>query len=603
MKIQGFKNKLVCGIMLSALVLSAYASPVYGNVRSTAAQPLRVSAAIEPTSAATLADVNLSIPRRFAITRPTEKITTTYASYFITGTSDPSQPLYYGNTEIERLGGAGTFGVYVDLEMGENTFTFSQGGESRRVTIVRKAAAGASTVSEIRQSSMYPSVSAGVKVGEKLSVGCIAPAGATVTASFAGNSVTLRQAADAKQGIPAVFKGSIPVDSAPSSDTTEKVGPVTYTLSYNGSKSTYTSTGDVYVAGEKSYIAVRVTSYIGFLYPKTSNVAVFREKLKAGATDYIRSQDDEYYELATGGFIPKSQVEVLEGKIAVGNKLSAVTPKNGEKYESYTFAGTRKPVYYTGLKDGVFTLILYNTKGTPGINVDGGRLFSNVSVSQNDYSVTYTFTLRNPSLLWGYDVQFNGSDTVLRFKYKPALSQSSHPFEGLTILLDPGLGVAGKSGPAEKDVNLAHAIATKDALTEMGAKVYMARYEDMFVSLDDRLKMIEEVDADLFISLHHNSLGENTDANKIAGMELYYHDPLSKRFSDSIMSSLSQNLNRNNRGVKQSYYRVTLLPYAPSILVELGFMTNPLEYERAATPAQIKQVAQALASGIRRSLQ
>lgn len=637
------KTKLLCMIVLGALVLSACASrtspadrkldigldggisisalPTAPKLEVNASvpvklmplKPLNLAQSVTQVATGSLSDIDLTIPTVLTITKPKEKLTTTYQNYFITGTSDPSSPVYFGNTEIERQGSSGTFGVYVPLVMGNNSFTFSQNGETKTVTIVRKAEAkGEAPIKDIKQSSMYPAVSAGVKVGEDLEVGCVAPAGATVTATFGGNTATLKQTvATTVQGIPTLFKGSIPVESAAGSDVTQKAGTVSYTMSTNEGTKQYKSTGNVYVAGENSDIAVKVSSYIAFLYPDTKNVSVFREKLKAGATDYIKSQDNTYYELASGGFLPKDMVEVVEGNVAVSNKLSKVTASANNKGESYTFAGTRLPAYYTKLSDGVFSFTLYNTSGSADANVASSKLFSGAAATDNGSSVTYKFTFSNAAKLWGYNVSFDGKNTVLSFKYKPTLApSSSRPFEGLNILLDPGhggtdpgaLGVAGTTGPNESKLNLAHAYATRDLLTEMGANVMMARSEDVYISLDDRLKMIEEVNADLFISLHHNSLGENVDANKVKGMELYYHDPLSKSFADSMMAGLAVDLNRNNRGVIQSYYRVTLMPYAPSILVELGFLCNPKEYENAADRGQIDKVAKAIASGVKKGL-
>ncbi|MCL2035418.1 MAG: N-acetylmuramoyl-L-alanine amidase, partial [Oscillospiraceae bacterium] len=56
------------------------------------------------------------------------------------------------------------------------------------------------------------------------------------------------------------------------------------------------------------------------------------------------------------------------------------------------------------------------------------------------------------------------------------------------------------------------------------------------------------------------------------------------------------------RIIRQSYYRVTLSPYSPALLLELGFMSNPLEYERAASGIETERAAKAIFDGIRRAL-
>lgn len=567
---------------------------------------------LKPVSAASLSDIELTIPASFKITRPDKKITTTYTQYFITGTSDPKQPVYFGDKEIERLASKGTFGVFVDLELGDNKFTFSQGGKTQTVTITRKkyVSPDAIPITEIRQSSMIPAVYSGVKSGQKLDVGCIAPSGAKVSATFDGQTINLSQVAQtAKAGIPAFFKGSITVGGDYDADITQHAGKVAYSMTYNGKTKKYESTGNVYVAGENSIIAVRVKSYMGFLYPNLKDLSVFREKLKEGAADYIKSQDNTYAELYSGGFVPKEQTEVIEGKVAINNKLTKVKFSSTSKDEAFTFTGTNTPAYLTRLSDSKFSFTLYNTSRTPNAAISSSKLFSTVDITSGENYVTYTFTLSNPEKLWGYNVSYKDTNTILSFNYKPALGSGSQPFNGLTVLLDPGhggtdggaLGLAGITGPVERDVNFAHAIAAQELLESMGANVILTRTGDVYYSLDDRLADSERLKADMFISLHHNSIGENKDANKINGVEVYYHTPLSKKLAQSLMTSVTA-LGRSNRFVSQSYYRVTLSPYAPAVLLELGYMSNPLEYERAATLSQMDKVAVAIANGITAAL-
>lgn len=552
--------------------------------------------------------INLTIPQKLDITRPAGKITTTYDKYFITGTSDPDSPLYLGKNEIERQGDKGVFGVHVPLDMGDNKFTFRQGEKSVTVTITRKSA-GIALIKEIQQSSMVPAQFSVVKDGGELEVACTAPAGASVTATFAGQSVKLKQSAQAKTGVPATFKAVLPVSGSYDSDITQKAGKVTYTLSYNGKTTSYTSTGDVYVAGKNSAPAIRVKSYMGFVYPNLNNLSVFKEKLKAGAVDYVTSQDNSYIALGSGGYILKEQVEVVTGKVSVANKLGKISFSGKAKSESYQFASTNRPAYATKQTDGKFSITFYNTTGDAKPSVAKSKLFSDATVTVGERSVTYTFAQKNASL-WGYNVAYADKGVVLTFKYKPTLSSGSKPFDGITIVLDPGHGGTDKgapgfaplTGPTETDVNLAHAYATRDVLEAMGATVVLTRWQDVYFSLDDRLRAPEATNADFFVSIHHNSIGENVDANKVSGVEVYYHTAASKKLANSMMTAVTANSNRNARFVSQSYYRVTLSPYSPAILLELGYISNPLEYERAANQTQINKAAQAIADGIRRAL-
>lgn len=560
---------------------------------------------------AVAADNSLRISTSFNITRPTEKISTYYTNYFITGTSDPSKPVYFGSTEIERQGSLGTFGVYVSLAMGDNKFTFSQDGENKTVVITRTSAPGTGKIKAPVQSSIIPAIQSAVKVGDALTVGCTAPAGAKITATFDGQSVTLNQKGDSvKTGYPVAYTGKITVDGDDyDPDRTEKAGKVTYSVTYNGETKKYTSSGDVYVAGKNAELYIEVTEYLGFVYNNKNNDGNFKETVKAGARDYITGQDNEYYYLASGGYMPKDRAGAVSGKGGVNNKISAASFSKSGRVETVTISGSRRPIYDTKIADNTFYLTLYNSSGTAKPDVSGSKLMSGCSVSESDGAVTYKFPLSGR--VWGFDVSFGKDNNILlTMRSKPTSSSSSQPLEGSVILLDPGhggddpgaLGVAGKLGPNEAEINLAHAQAIKSKLEKLGAEVIMTRDDDTRVELDERMEMIEATRCDMFISVHHNSIGESTDANKVRGMEIYYHTSLSKSFANNMMDGLTSGTGRTNRFVSQSYYRVTLMYNTPALLLELGFLSNPLEYEKATTKSEIDKVAQSVADGVVKSL-
>ena len=100
------------------------------------------------------------------------------------------------------------------------------------------------------------------------------------------------------------------------------------------------------------------------------------------------------------------------------------------------------------------------------------------------------------------------------------------------------------------------------------------------------------------MSLHHNSVGQGSDGNKATGTEVYFHHGQSEQLAESLAANISGQLGRKNRGTNQSLFRVTMLPHAPSVLIELGFLPNPVEYESAATPADIQKVAQAVGNAV-----
>jgi N-acetylmuramoyl-L-alanine amidase len=90
--------------------------------------------------------------------------------------------------------------------------------------------------------------------------------------------------------------------------------------------------------------------------------------------------------------------------------------------------------------------------------------------------------------------------------------------------------------------------------------------------------------ADFFISIHHNSLAESSQANSVSGTEVYYHKDSSAELAANLLKYVPLSTRRNSRGAFQSYYRVTRMTYAPSVLLELGYLPNPREYEEVIDP-------------------
>ncbi len=169
---------------------------------------------------------------------------------------------------------------------------------------------------------------------------------------------------------------------------------------------------------------------------------------------------------------------------------------------------------------------------------------------------------------------------------------------------DPGaLGVAGTNGPTEKDLNFINSYAVKQILEALGATVHLVSEDNARLSFEERMDPARSMRADFFLSFHHNSTGESVDSSKSFGTEVYYHEEQSKAFAENILSGITTAAQRNARGAYQSYYRVTRMTYAPSLLVELGFVVNPVEYENLCQSIRIYQTALGVADGMIRTIE
>ena len=220
-----------------------------------------------------------------------------------------------------------------------------------------------------------------------------------------------------------------------------------------------------------------------------------------------------------------------------------------------------------------------------------------------------------------------------------------------TIVIDAGHGGhdagACAFGRKEKDINLAVALLTRKYIEQAypEIKVYMTRSTDVFVGLRQRANFANKKKADLFISIHTNSapspsasgtetyvlglrrandnLAVSKRENQVILLEKDYKetyegfDPNSTEsyiifeFMQNVHLTASINvasevqksfvkLGRGNRSVRQGPFLVIRETAMPSILVELGFITNKAESDYLASQSGRKELARGIADGFSR---
>ncbi|MEI7634685.1 MAG: N-acetylmuramoyl-L-alanine amidase [bacterium] len=200
-----------------------------------------------------------------------------------------------------------------------------------------------------------------------------------------------------------------------------------------------------------------------------------------------------------------------------------------------------------------------------------------------------------------------------------AYATSQKPLAGVKICVDPGHGgqtmwskvsyTGGTqgvvTGQTESDVNLRVALLLKQYLEEAGAQIFMTRVSDDRVSgdsgktgeLDQRSRIANSKNSDLFISIHHNE-GYNRSANYTV---VFYPGgmPRASVLAENIASAVSRYLGTQNVGAKTgSSYRVLKGVKMPGVIVESSFMSCPQEDLRLQSLAYNKMQAKAIATGI-----
>ncbi|MCA1318798.1 SH3 domain-containing protein [Bacillus tianshenii] len=161
------------------------------------------------------------------------------------------------------------------------------------------------------------------------------------------------------------------------------------------------------------------------------------------------------------------------------------------------------------------------------------------------------------------------------------------------IVIDPGhggkdVGAIGVQGTYEKDLTLRTSRLLQDKLKAAGATVYLTRQNDSFVSLPARARTANHHGADVFISVHYDSIEDSS----VTGTTTFYYGGADQQLADSVHQSLIQLTNLRDRNVRQENYLVLRENMQPSLLLELGYISNRGEeltilssdfQERAAT--------------------
>lgn len=174
--------------------------------------------------------------------------------------------------------------------------------------------------------------------------------------------------------------------------------------------------------------------------------------------------------------------------------------------------------------------------------------------------------------------------------------------QGRKIVIDAGHG--GKDPGAvvnrsqEKEIVLDVSLRVQELLEKAGAEVLMTRADDRFLELWERVAFANDNKADSFVSIHANA-ATNAAAN---GTETFwnstYSGPESLLLAQKLHAQLIDKLGTNDRKVKEGKFQVIRQTTMPSVLIELGFMTNPEEALKLATDEFRQKAAEAIFQGL-----
>jgi N-acetylmuramoyl-L-alanine amidase len=173
------------------------------------------------------------------------------------------------------------------------------------------------------------------------------------------------------------------------------------------------------------------------------------------------------------------------------------------------------------------------------------------------------------------------------------------------IVVDPGhggkdSGAPGLRGLLEKDVVLPISQKIAAVLQQNGINAVLTRDSDYFVELQGRVDIAERSRANLFVSIHANSIDNRSDVN---GLETYYYGS-GYSLAQVVHSSILQNVGSiKDRGVRKARFYVLRKNPMPAILVETGYMTGREDNPKLGNREYQNRMGDAIARGIIKYLQ
>lgn len=206
---------------------------------------------------------------------------------------------------------------------------------------------------------------------------------------------------------------------------------------------------------------------------------------------------------------------------------------------------------------------------------------------------------------------------ILAFTELAIAPEPKDPFRipGKVIGIDPGHGgidggANDRKGFMEKDIVLDVTRRLRVLLVRQGATVIVTRDADIELTdlgeedeeseevrdLQGRMKIINRARPAVFLSLHINA---SLSSSACGGMVFYKAGcEESKRLAQAIQEELWRLQPYNQRGIDTANFHVLRNSKSPAVLVEMAFISNPLEYRLLATPSYRQMLAEALANGI-----
>ncbi|MEH2112574.1 N-acetylmuramoyl-L-alanine amidase [Nostoc sp.] len=547
---------------------------------------------------------------------PQTNYQTSAQKIFFLGTAPPDGQVLINSKPITRSK-AGHFSPSFPLQLGENLFTVRRQNQELKIKVIRlNASPELPQGVAFAKDSLTPAVDIARLPGEVICFSAIAPPNANVSVTLANQTITLSpqpQQAQLPSNLAALTGQNQPhaqssvgnYQGCTTVATAADLGKPQFQLILDGKTITQPGSGKIEILSKSQLPISEVTVESGVARTGPSTDYSRLTPLPKGTRATVTGREGEWLRLDYGAWINSKETRILPSAVPPQTIIRSVGYRQLPSATEIVFPLQVPVPVSVQQSEQAIALTLYNTTAqTDIIRLDDDPLIYRLDWQQESPGqVKYTFNLKKAQQ-WGYKLRYDGTTLVLALRHPPKIGNTRRkPLANFKIVLDPGhggkeTGASGPTGYLEKDVNLVVSKLLRDDLVKRGATVVMTREDDREVSLVERQAIISREEPAIALSIHHNSLPDDGDAEKTKGFGTFWYQPQAHNLAIFLQKYVVKKLGRPSYGVFWDNLALTRPTAAPSVLLELGFMSNPDEFEQIVNPEVQKKTADAIAQGI-----
>ena len=195
----------------------------------------------------------------------------------------------------------------------------------------------------------------------------------------------------------------------------------------------------------------------------------------------------------------------------------------------------------------------------------------------------------------------------------PTQQTDTVPSRNYTVVIDPGHGgsdpgsIGYKTKIREADLNLTLSLMLKDKLESASINVIMTRKDNNALvegsgrkwkkeDMQKRKDLIKHYRPNMVISLHQNSYTNHT----LRGAQVFYDktSDISMQIAECIQEQFKTHLDKSIKATSPGDYFMLKCTYAPSVLVECGFLSNAEDEALLITPEYQEKIVDCIHKGI-----